>query len=438
MLKTGQIYLKKATANKLLVQSIKIMFLRVFGIVVLFGFTLFLTHHYNPEIIGQYDFMRTFLLVVGSIAILGTDQSILYFSGILRHEKNYSELKKVYNKMLLLILMISLLILLVFLLIGQHRIVTFLNDTAIYPIMLRAVCLLFFYSVTLFNTEVFRALEIVYTAELFRNTFKYLSVIIGAVLLLNIGQEQYLIDTFLVGFVFLSLISTLIIYRFFYRQSGKAGSEKFNYSYGYIIKKSYPIAISTMAIFLLTTLDVTFLKKFYGDKTVAQYGVGVKMMTIVAMVIQMININVSTRIATLFYTKDYQQLQQTLKNSTRMIVAFVLPVIFVVVIFSHEILMVFGSEYVVADKAMKIMILGQGVIALCGAAPVYLNMTGRQGIFQVVLILAVILNFFLNMYLIPLFGIEGAASAFIASMLFWNIVTVYIAYRKDRVKIFLH
>jgi hypothetical protein len=48
--------------------------------------------------------------------------------------------------------------------------------------MAKAIIALFFYSITLFNTETIRALDKIYIAELFRNIFKYVSVIIGAVL----------------------------------------------------------------------------------------------------------------------------------------------------------------------------------------------------------------------------------------------------------------
>ena len=66
--------------NTFIIQSLKTIMLRVFGIALLFGFTLYLTHHYDPKIIGQYDFIRTYLLVVGSICLLGNEQSILYFN----------------------------------------------------------------------------------------------------------------------------------------------------------------------------------------------------------------------------------------------------------------------------------------------------------------------------------------------------------------------
>jgi hypothetical protein len=50
-------------------------------VITLFGFLLFLTHNYDPK--SLVDFIRIFLLVLSSICVL-TDQSILYFTGILK------------------------------------------------------------------------------------------------------------------------------------------------------------------------------------------------------------------------------------------------------------------------------------------------------------------------------------------------------------------
>lgn len=426
----------KATQNPLFMQNVKTMLLRFFGVFLLFGFTFFLTHHYAPEIIGQYDFIRVFLLVVGSISILGMDQSVLYFAGILHKSRNQGEFKRIYFKMLVMIVVISLVILLIFLVLGRRLIADFLNDNTIYPVLMRSVAVLSLYSITLFNTEVFRAVNKIYTAELFRNTFKYISLFAGALLLLGTGRERYLTDMFLVGFIFLAVISTGMILRFF--KSAEGSDERLDFSMAHIAKKSYPIAISSMAIFLLTTIDVVFLKKFHGDKMVAQYGVSVKFMTIVSMLIQMININVSTRIASYFHAREFGPLQTVVRDSARMMALFVLPVVVVVYVFAHQILLLFGPEYVVAEHAMRIAILGQGATALFGTASVYLNMTAKQQHFQVVLVLAVVVNFTLNLLFIPEQGMTGAATAYVISILSWNAATTWIAYRYDKIKLFLH
>jgi O-antigen/teichoic acid export membrane protein len=57
----------------------------------------------------------------------------------------------------------------------------------------------------------------------------------------------------------------------------------------------------------------------------------------------------------------------------------------------------FGKDYIAAKDALLILMIGQGICsALSGSG--YLNMTGRQHIFQIILVLAVVVNFVLNRF----------------------------------------
>ena len=62
-------------------KSLYVLLIRILGVSVLFGFTLFLTNFFPAEDVGRYDFVRSVLNIVG-IALLGTNQSIIYYSGI--------------------------------------------------------------------------------------------------------------------------------------------------------------------------------------------------------------------------------------------------------------------------------------------------------------------------------------------------------------------
>ncbi len=420
-------------------QSINTMILRIIGIVTLFGFTLFLTHNYSPKIIGQFDFIRTFLLVVGSLCLLGTDQSILYFSGILKSQKQTSSLKKIYIKIIYMIFIMTLTLFLLLIILGNNIISTFFNDNSIYPIIFKATAILFFYCLTLLNTEVFRSLESIYIAELYRNTFKYLSVICGSIILLKIKMQSYLVDTFLIGFVVLSIVSTLSVFKLMGKIKPYQGiSTNLNFSFKTIFHKSYPFAISSMAIFLLSTFDIVFLKKNYGDSTVAFYAVAIKLMTILSMIINTVNVTVSTKIAELFMLNKKEEIINITKNCSRLIFILTLPLSLVICVFPEQILTVFGPQYSIAKNALIILILGQGISSLFGVAPIYLNMTGRQHLFQFILMIAIILNFILNFILVPKFGINGAAISFSISLFFWNLCSAIFIYRKDKIIVFLN
>ena len=83
------------------------------------------------------------------------------------------------------------------------------------------------------------------------------------------------------------------------------------------------------------------------------------------------------------------------------------------------------------------MIIAQTITTAFGATPVYLNMTGRQKLFQNILIATVIINLIANQILIPAYGMIGASISFSISILFWNIISAIIIYKRDNVNVIL-
>jgi O-antigen/teichoic acid export membrane protein len=434
-LKTNNIFVKISN-NSFLKQSIVTLFLRVSGALILFGFTVFLTKSFSPKTVGQYDFARTFLLVVGSICLLGFDQSILYFKGRLASKKSLEELKNIYKKMVLMLFLASVTVLIIILLIDKKTINDYFSDNEVYSIILKSSMALFFSGISMLNTEIFRALDKLIVAELFRNIIKYVPLVFGSIALFYYQKETYLVDVFLIGFVVLAIISSIFVFVYFNRITKPDTTEKT--SHKEIFLKSYPIAISGMALFLLMSFDILFLKKYRNDETVAFYSVGVKIMTILSIIIITINITVSAKISEYFSGQNRNELAKILKNSSRTIFGITLPVIVLLSIFSGYILSFFGEGYIAAQQAFLILIIGQGVCSAFGSSSVYLNMTGRQHIYQVILIVAVIINFVLNRLLIPKYGMTGAAIAFVSSSFFWNFVSAIVIYRKDKMKVFLN
>lgn len=432
--------LSKIKENPFILQSLKTMFLRIVGVITLFGFSLFLTHNYDPKIIGQYDFIRMVLLVLSSMCVLGTDQSILYFTGILRGTNEMGKFKAIYKKIVTLIFLLCMIVFIAFFVIGQKSIDFFFKDKSTYFLIAKAIIALFFYSITLFNTETIRALDKIYIAELFRNTFKYVSVFIGAVILFYFHLETYLVDTFLIGFIALAIITTFIILRLFkkIKEDSIILNETNTFTYGFIAHKSYPMAISNLAIFLMMTFDIVFLKKFKGDETVAYYGIVMKLVSVLFMINNSVYISVSLKIAQLYTDDNRRELLNTLKQSARIIVLLTLPVVLFVCLFSKNILYFFGEDYVKGNEALLILMVGQLLASFFGVSAIYLNMTGRQSIFQIVLVVAVLVNLILNIVLIPMYSITGAAIAFVSSLLFWNIVTAIIIYKKDKLLVVFH
>ena len=81
------------TNNELIQKSIKVLFLRGSGVVLLFLFTMFLTNYYSAELVGKYDFVRATIMILSGASLIGTNQSIIYYSGFLKSKSTWSLLK---------------------------------------------------------------------------------------------------------------------------------------------------------------------------------------------------------------------------------------------------------------------------------------------------------------------------------------------------------
>ena len=79
-------------------------------------------------------------------------------------------------------------------------------------------------------------------------------------------------------------------------------------------------------------------------------------------------------------------------------------------------LSLFGPDYLEGRIVMAILLVGILAKAMVGPAEVLLSMTGHQKVCAGVYALALTINIGLNIALIPLFGIEGAAIATAVAM----------------------
>ena len=208
-------------------------------------------------------------------------------------------------------------------------------------------------------------------------------------------------------------------------------------SYKAILKRSGPMAMSATAYILMQSVDIILLSKFTNFEMVAFYSVAIKLTTMISIVLASVNAVQAPQVAEFFSSGDFVKLSAIIKKSTRLIFFLTFPAIILLTLLSSTILELFGANYIIAQNALYILVIGQSVNALCGSVGVYMNMTGKQNVFQKILISALVLNVVLNWILIPIYGINGAAFATSFSMIFWNLITVVYIYKKDKIKTFL-
>ena len=418
-------------------KSFSVLIIRSFGVLLLFGFTLFITNFFTAENVGRYDFVRSTLMVLGGLALMGTNQSIIYYSGLLKARKSIESIRTIYFKMLRIIVALSLIILGLFLgLFNESAITQTFNSTESYALILKSILTLIFFATTMLNIDTIRALQNTILSEIYRSLFRYIPVFIFAIILIQYNQQPYLVEAYLLGFVLLSVFSGIKVLNMLASlKKPNDNSEKF--SIKDIFKTSAPMALSAIAYFIMQSIDIIILSIYEGFDQIAYYSVSVKLAMVTTLALMSVNIVIAPRIAEIYEKKNMHDMQLLIKHSTRIIFFISICVLSVLFLFSEQILNMFGEGYSQANKALVFLLAAQFFHSISGPGAIYLNMTGRQTTLNKILILGLTINIALNFYFIPVEGINGAAKATLTSLIIWNSITTVFVYSRDKIKIFL-
>lgn len=419
-------------------KSFSVLIIRSFGVLLLFGFTLFITNFYSAENVGRYDFVRSTLMVLGGISLMGTNQSIIYYSGLLNARKSIESIRSIYSEMLKIIFTLSLIILGFFMIFFNESIINdIFKNRESYSLILKTILTLVFFAVTMLNIDTIRALKKTILSEMYRSIFRYLPVFIFAIILLKTNNEELLVEVYLLGFLLLSLFSSIRVYILF-KKIDKPNDKSESFTITEIFKTSSPMALSAIAYFIMQSIDIIILSIYEGFDQIAYYSVSVKLAMLTTLALMSVNIVIAPRIAEIYENQKMQKLQMLIKHSTRIIFLISICVLSVLFFFSEEILGLFGQGYVIANNALLFLLAAQFFNAVSGPGAIYLNMTGRQKTLNKILVSALIINISLNFYLIPTLGINGAAIATLVSLIIWNTITTVLIYSRDKIKIFLN
>lgn len=170
--------------------------------------------------------------------------------------------------------------------------------------------------------------------------------------------------------------------------------------------------------------DTLLLGAMRGSSAVGRYNVATRIVVLATFVMPAVTAAFAPRIADLHQRGRTDSLHRSYQAATSWIVRLSLPAFAMLLVFPTDLLRVFGHGY--ADAAAVTMILAGGklVDAATGPSGMMLNMSGRPALSVVDNLAVLILNVILNLWLIPRYGVVGAAVAWAVSLALVNGVRV--------------
>ena len=162
---------------------------------------------------------------------------------------------------------------------------------------------------------------------------------------------------------------------------------------------------------LLFNLDVLMISHFLKPDQTGIYFAATKIMAFVAFINFAIGSAFNRRYAETHADNDHEALTSIVHRSACLTFFPSIIMIVFITVFNKEILSLFGDGFTNAEVVIAPLAIGLIFRALVGPGERILMMTGQQVSCALIYLSTVVLDIALNIYLIPLYGIEGAAIA---------------------------
>lgn len=378
---------------------------------------------------GIYSLVFTWVTVISSLALFGYDDLALKQISIYKSKNQYSEIKSFIYFGLKNILFLSIITTILYIVFCFFVPLPGIYDYRFFHII--AAVSIPFFALVFFLQSVLKGFGLITSGQIAEKLVQPLSFIIIVIFYYTLGFEvnDFIAIIFrVISFVIAGFFVVILILKYLY----KIHKFEFVYLDSHVWNKSLLyFCLSTLLFSLNSRVDIIFLGLYsVSPEEIAYYNVALKFSDI-ALIPFLVLSTVSTPIfASMYYEKKLDALQKFYTMITRVGFTIVCLVIIVFIVFGPFFLSWYGNNFQSAYTVLVLLSISKLVHVFVGPANYLLSMTGNEKQVTNALVLSVMLTIILDVILIPLFSLTGAAYASIGGLIFYDFYLAYIGFKK--------
>lgn len=193
-------------------------------------------------------------------------------------------------------------------------------------------------------------------------------------------------------------------------------------------RELFSVSIPLGLVFFLSCIvlwtDTIMLGYFKSSVEVGIYNTAIKTALLLSLVYASFNTIFTPIIAELYCNKEMVRLEGLYKIVAKWIFLMTLPLFLLVALLSKEIMQIFGLDFLPGSQPLIVISFSFLTMASVGSTGYLLAMTGRHMLVLFNTTGTLVINFFLNYYMIPRYGINGAAYATSLSHVLVNFISI--------------
>jgi O-antigen/teichoic acid export membrane protein len=178
-----------------------------------------------------------------------------------------------------------------------------------------------------------------------------------------------------------------------------------------IIMFAIPILIFSIAINLITSIDLLLVKRILmNNEQVGYYSAASTISKLPYFL--MVSINMAIFPAVSASIRDFAKTRDYINESIRYSLIFILPIAAMIAATSESLVtLLYSDTYQPAYEALEILIVGISLLSLFSILATIISAAGKPHISMYLGIIIIIIDYLINVFIIPIWGMVGAAVA---------------------------
>ncbi len=229
--------------------------------------------------------------------------------------------------------------------------------------------------------------------------------------LLGLGVFGALLGHF-VALIFSIMVGFLLL--------GRVKTTKESFSYKKILLFSLPVSIASLSFALIRNVNTLFLKSMLNDNfSLGLYTAAFTLSNITYLLFSALPQTLMPSISLSLSQNNFLLTQKYIRQSMRYLLLLLFPITLIIMATSKELLNLFySSSYSAAGPVLAVLIVSSTFLAIFSTLCSVIIGSGKPKLYMIINLSFIAVLIALNLYLIPLYGLLGAAySSLITSFL---------------------
>lgn len=196
-----------------------------------------------------------------------------------------------------------------------------------------------------------------------------------------------------------------------------------------LLRSSIPLFVVILMNMFILWSPMLFLGIWESSENIGIYSAASRTSMLISFILIAVNSIASPKYSALHQQGNMEAIGSLARNSAKIMALLASPILFLFVLAPEWVLSIFGDQFKQGGQILAILAVGQFINVTTGSVGYLLMMSGNEALMRNNMIFCAVIGIFLNLWLIPAYGVIGGAFAAAIVLSLQNLIAVLLVWK---------